>query len=609
MLAVLLRASPALTDASRLPFDADGPIELPEEAALRHEIELSVKEHDEHHETICSQFYCGPADEVAPVEYDTYPCGMPSVDYPEQLRRSGAQIHVSRTPLFAAEELDRVVALSEREGIATRGDPTQYARSSMKWGAQGQVAIGTKLELMPSVLEWFNGACKKVLFPHMARLFPSLISDGSKLRAHTIAVLKYNETHPRTDIHVDPSLFAFTIALSPRGDYEGGGTYFEHIDRVIDMDQGHVTFRPGSVRHAGAAISSGLRYIIGGFIAVDDRVEHVRRLTDRGNRAVVHNGPDVTPADLEHAARLYELGLRLNPDCPTCHENLADVHLRLDRNEEAEVALRRHVALLPKDSDGFYSLGLALRSQDKEAEAVVAYQTALAIEPHDFQCTMGLAGAHGALGQFDDEKAQYQRAVALKPDSVKAHMNLAVAHSSFGEAAEAEAAYRSAMGLDPTDARPPLNLGRYLVKLARPAEAIAAFYTAAVTNAEHFGDCKLGIGTAQAQQGRLAEAVSSFESAHRMDVSNEKLAASLDAMRANAARLEAAQAGLEDIPDLCGSPCQGIVDSMSVSMCDVTWRDGCGDAAPPVGFNESSTVAELCAHACAYSSLMRGAGQ
>ena len=35
------------------------------------------------------------------------------------------------------------------------------------------------------------------------------------------------------DVHVDPSLFAFTIALSKRGAYQGGGTYFEHIDQVV----------------------------------------------------------------------------------------------------------------------------------------------------------------------------------------------------------------------------------------------------------------------------------------------------------------------------------------------------------------------------------------
>ena len=103
--------------------------------------------------------------------------------------------------------MERVITLSEEEGIATRGDPTQAARASMKYGAQGQVAIGTKIELMPRVNAWFNGACEKVLFrtwprpppyphpnpnpnpnlnpnpdkvlfPHMASLFPSLIRLG-----------------------------------------------------------------------------------------------------------------------------------------------------------------------------------------------------------------------------------------------------------------------------------------------------------------------------------------------------------------------------------------------------------------------------------------------
>ena len=45
--------------------------------------------------------------------------------------------------------------------------------------------------------------------------------------------------------------------------FEGGGTYFEHLDKVLDMPQGHATFRPGAVRHAGAAVTSGLRYVVG----------------------------------------------------------------------------------------------------------------------------------------------------------------------------------------------------------------------------------------------------------------------------------------------------------------------------------------------------------
>ena len=48
------------------------------------------------------------------------------------------------------------------------------------------------------------------------------------------------------------------------------------------MDVGGATFRPGSVRHGGAAVTAGERYILGAFILIEDRVEHVRRLKNRG---------------------------------------------------------------------------------------------------------------------------------------------------------------------------------------------------------------------------------------------------------------------------------------------------------------------------------------
>ena len=94
-----------------------------------------------------------------------------------------------------------------------------------------------------------------------------------------------------------------------------------------------VTFRPGAVRHAGHAVSSGLRYVLGGFIALADRVEHVRRLNERGNRLLL--APSPTAPELEQADRLFAQGLRLNPHCSLCHANRADALLRLDRPAEA----------------------------------------------------------------------------------------------------------------------------------------------------------------------------------------------------------------------------------------------------------------------------------
>lgn len=38
-----------------------------------------------------------------------------------------------------------------------------------------------------------------------------------------------------------------TIAMTPKDNYVGGGTFFEHmgVENVLAMDVGHGTFRPG----------------------------------------------------------------------------------------------------------------------------------------------------------------------------------------------------------------------------------------------------------------------------------------------------------------------------------------------------------------------------
>ena len=72
------------------------------------------------------------------------------------------------------------------------------------------------------------------------------------------------------------------------------------------MDQGYCTMRPGSVRHGGHPVTSGERYILGAFLIIHDRVEHVRRLQDQGRKA---RGA----WDLRRARMLYKWALALNP--------------------------------------------------------------------------------------------------------------------------------------------------------------------------------------------------------------------------------------------------------------------------------------------------------
>jgi len=335
----------------------------------------------------------------------------------------------------------------------------------------------------------------------------------------------------------------------------------------------------------------------------------VRRLNERGNKLVISaDGSRSSHAamldDMGRAEHLFRLAHALNPRCIVCNANLGDLFLRLDRNGEAEVVLRQQIRSVPRDADAHYGLGVALRSQDREAEAVGAYQGALALDPDDFQCTVSLAASHGAIGEYAEEQRHYTAALRLQPNDVKSLLNIGISYTSVDDMDAAEAAFVQAETVAPTDGRPPLQLGRLLAKQNRPEEAIQSFYRAAANDVELFDEVKGGIGTAKAQQGRLAEASMHFASAHRMDPKNERLAAAVAQMPAQAERLELLQSTLANAVDsLCGTPCQDVVDSASLAVCSITFADGCGDVPPPAGFAPDTPVADLCAHACALTRL------
>ena len=229
--------------AEQATVDAHGEVSDAFDAALR----LNAAEHDAQMEVACSHFFCGAA-----ADYDVPPMSRHSMgpvqmlnDYSETLEGED-QIFVSEQPLFSPEECEEVIRLTELEGEGLPSSQSGKYKLGKAW-----------IKDMPQVKEWFNEALRTKLFPTLAHLFPSLVSSASMLRAHSVAVLRYNASHPRTDIHVDDALLAFTVALSHPSSFTGGGTYFEHIDRVLPMPQGHATFRPGGVRHGGHAVSDG----------------------------------------------------------------------------------------------------------------------------------------------------------------------------------------------------------------------------------------------------------------------------------------------------------------------------------------------------------------
>jgi len=169
-----------------------------------------------------------------------------------------------------------------------------------------------------------------------------------------------------------------------------------------------------------------------------------------------------------------------------------------------------------------------------------------------------------------------------------------------GKEEEAVAAFAKAVSIAPQDARTHITLGRYLLKLSRPASAIEHFYSGGGVDAEYFEEVATGVGTARAQQGRLRQSVSYFECAARINAADEKLRNAIMQTTHLAEAVEATTAGVVNVvDDVCGTPCQQVVDDSGIGVCAVSWVDGCGDVPPPVGFGPQSIVAELCAQTCA----------
>ena len=84
-------------------------------------------------------------------------------------------------------------------------------------------------------------------------------------------MVKYDITRKerqRIDMHTDKSEWTFLVALSNGGglDYCGGGTYFECLDATVHVQRGHALVFPGTLRHCGQRITSGLRFLLVGFL-------------------------------------------------------------------------------------------------------------------------------------------------------------------------------------------------------------------------------------------------------------------------------------------------------------------------------------------------------
>lgn len=113
-------------------------------------------------------------------------------------------------------------------------------------------------------------------------------------------IVKYDVTkkeRQKLDMHTDKSEWTFLIALSNGCgvDYEGGGTYFECLDATVHIQRGHALIFPGKLRHCGQKITSGLRFLLVGFLVDKSSSSSSSNPTGATNAATTAATPVAAP--------------------------------------------------------------------------------------------------------------------------------------------------------------------------------------------------------------------------------------------------------------------------------------------------------------------------
>ncbi|MCT7993487.1 tetratricopeptide repeat protein, partial [Laspinema olomoucense] len=145
----------------------------------------------------------------------------------------------------------------------------------------------------------------------------------------------------------------------------------------------------------------------------------------------------------------YQQGVKIHPNVPEFHYNLAN-SLKLEGQQAEAIAhYQQAITLRPNYTKAFYNLGNLYLEGGEIQAAIAQYQQALALDPQDLQIQTNLGNALKESGDLEAAVAQYRQVCDRSPDSAEFHYNLGVALHDAGDLAEAVACYDRAIAIEP----------------------------------------------------------------------------------------------------------------------------------------------------------------
>jgi tetratricopeptide (TPR) repeat protein len=187
------------------------------------------------------------------------------------------------------------------------------------------------------------------------------------------------------------------------------------------------------------------------------------QLADRKTRA----------GDIQGAIAALEMAVRLQPNHPAAHYNLALACLNAGLTERAAAGFRQAIALKPDFAHAHNGLGFALEQLGSGWDAIAAFRRATQLAPKLAEANEHLGQLLSTRGMRAEAAQAYKRAAGAAPRTTAGRLNQARALLEEERDAEAETCLRRAIALDPASGMANWQLGNVLEKNGRFEEAEA----------------------------------------------------------------------------------------------------------------------------------------
>jgi len=145
--------------------------------------------------------------------------------------------------------------------------------------------------------------------------------------------------------------------------------------------------------------------------------------------------------ELERAARVLDLAIKVDPDNTNALLSCANVMQRLDRWEESLHGYRQYAARAGRPAFLFTNMGALYRRMGRLEEARAAYARGLALEPASTGMLYNLSNLLKEMGDLDGALRALRRALALEPENAQFHWNYSLALLADGQLGEGFAEY------------------------------------------------------------------------------------------------------------------------------------------------------------------------